>query len=85
MNFIHSFLTEVDFNYFIIVIIIFKFWKSEIGTFSVINSLWAPGEPDNMDARHDCVEIKELSDNEIHLYDVSCSRKLNIICERDSN
>ena len=54
------------------------------------HNLWAPGEPDNLDKTHDCVEMEEIPYyagytldiyGHIRLHDVSCNRNQTVICE----
>ena len=52
------------------------------------HNLWAPGEPDNLDKTHDCVEMEEIPYysymdiyGHIRLHDVSCYRNQTVICE----
>ena len=57
-------------------------WSFSQVVFPNNSSLWAPGEPDDLDPSHDCVEIREADDDRIELFDVSCDGKYHVICEK---
>ena len=57
-------------------------WSFSQVVFPNNSSLWAPGEPDDLDPSHDCVEIRDADDDRIELFDVSCDGTYHVICEK---